>query len=238
MVGDSDTGPLPGEPGEQGGGMRHSRFGVPEAARARAGDHLRRRHGRRRSLALREPADRADPRLFRPRMVRRPAACGPSGCTPMTAAGCWRARTGSGGVKPDDAALEYRMLHRDGRTSCGCATTRCWRRRRTGPALARRAPRHHRPQGGRGRARAARRPAGGGGAARRARAGGSQHHRSDAGGGERRGAHARRRDRRRCGSSSRTSTAWCAQWHRLAGQRSSEGCATRRPRDPRRGTRC
>ena len=105
-------------------------------------------------------------------------------------------------------------------------------------SLARHAARHHRPQGGRGRARATGGAAGGGCAARRARAGGSEHDRSDERGGERGRPNARAPRSRLCGSTSPTRTAWFFAAGSGGRTPSSVSCATRPARDRRRDTRC
>ena len=110
----------------------------------------------------------------RPRSGARTPSCGSAGCTPTTASWVLAREEALIGADPDSPALEYRMLHRNGRV-VWIRDDAVLTREDTGEAaLARRPVRRHRAKAGRGRARAARRPAGRGGAARRARARGRE----------------------------------------------------------------
>ena len=142
------------------------RGGLPAAGRAPAGDHLHRRDGRARALALRQPPGREDPRL-QPRGVDRDP--GPVG----EAAAPRRPRARSRAGDPQDAGQPQpaagRLPDDHPRRRDGLDPRRGGARGGRGrhPGLARRPLRHHRAQDRRAGAEARRGPAGDGRPARR-----------------------------------------------------------------------
>ena len=108
-----------------------------------------------------------------------------------------RSRTSPTAAATLTSPIEYRLLPSRRPRGLGPRRRGPARGPRRGQALARRDVRHHRAEGRRGRAGAARRPAGGGRPAGRARAAGREPRRPHAGGGERRRRAAEPGDRRR-----------------------------------------